>query len=325
MASLASILLIAGASAISRGEEPEEARARAVRLTSEGAAAYKAEDYAKAIDRFGAAYRAFPAPPLLLNLSRAELKLSRCAEALHFAELFKAAAPDAQATSPDSSDAWLRTVQRSCIEVAVHSSPEGATIFIDGERQTAPDKTPWIGRLPVGTHKVLLWRDGYQQTRASLVVSADAPSSLALTLTPATSATAPPASEQVVPPPAISPVPPPTPPAQVVPPAAISLAPPPAPAAQERVAPAKAAFNPVLRKVGYAGIAVGGAALIAAIVLGVTVQNDSVAAGKLSGQRTVAQADTQYNSISGRATGADALFGVSGVLAAGGIAFAVVF
>jgi hypothetical protein len=106
------LLVLSGWPVAGHGEEQEDARARAVRLTSEGAAAYKAEDYAKAFDRFGAAYRAFPAPPLLLNLSRTELKLSRCAEALRYAELFKAAAPDTQAASPDASDAWRRRRSR---------------------------------------------------------------------------------------------------------------------------------------------------------------------------------------------------------------------
>ena len=116
----------------------ESPRAAAKRLATEGAAAYKVEDYAKAVEKFNAAYRLYPATPLLLNISRADMKLSRCNEALHFAEQFKAEATDIKATSPDSPDVWLATLRRSCIEAEVVSTPPDATIWIDGERQTAP-------------------------------------------------------------------------------------------------------------------------------------------------------------------------------------------
>ncbi len=180
------VVALPGLTAVSRSEEPEDPRAQALRLTSEGAAAYKAEEYDQAIDKFNTAYRLYPAAPLLLDISRAELKLSRCAEAVHHAEKFKAAVGDTPAASPDSPDAWLATVQRACIEAEVDSEPAGATIWINGERQTSPDKTPWTGRLPVGSHKVLLWHAGYQERSGYLDVSADAPAHLTLMLTPVT-------------------------------------------------------------------------------------------------------------------------------------------
>jgi hypothetical protein len=324
---------------VSRSEEPEDARAKAVRLTSEGAAAYKAEEYAKAIDRFDAAYRLYPAAPLLLNLSRAELKLSRCAEALRHAEMFKAGVPGEQSLTPDSPDAWLATVQRSCIEAVVHSSPEGATIFIDGERQTSPDSTPWKGRLTVGSHKVLLWRDGYEKATGSLDVSAGSPTSLELTLVPA----APPAAAVAAAPPRDSDVAPSAPQAAVPkpPPPTIS-APAAAPAPQASASPApirllpplqttpgeetaKKISNPTVRNVGYAGIAIGGAALIAAVVLGVTVQENTLAIGQRTGQRSTAQANADLSTSQAEATGADALYVIGGVLAAAGVPLAVVF
>lgn len=153
----------------------EDSRAKAVRLTTEGAAAYKAERFDEAVDKFSAAYQAYPAAPLLLNLSRAELKLSRCADAIHYAEMFRKTVGESEGVSKDAPDQWLETVQRSCIEVEVDSEPPGATIWIDGERQTDPDKTPWTGRLPVGSHKVLLWRTGYGQQRRALEVSPTPP------------------------------------------------------------------------------------------------------------------------------------------------------
>jgi hypothetical protein len=294
-------------------EAPREA---AKRLAAEGAAAYKAEDYARALEKFSAAYRLYPAVPLLLNISRAELKLSRCAEALRSAEQFKAEAKDVNPASLDSPDAWLADLQRACIEANVESTPPGATIWIDGQRQTNPDKTPWAGRLPVGKHKVLLWRDGYQKTGMFLKVDADAPAHLMLTLTPAS-----PLEAQRETSPEAVPAPPP-----VTPPAApaVQLLPQPVPTREASLSP-RVTKSPVLRNVGFAGIAVGGAALIVAVALAVTDQNQITALGKTTTSRSVAQSDAALATTGSEASAADALYVIGGVLAAAGIPLAVVF
>jgi hypothetical protein len=320
---LATILV----SSVGRGDEADDPRSRAVRLTTEGSAAYKAEDYPRAIEKFSAAYRLYAAAPLLLNLSRAELKLNRCAEAIRYAEMFKAAVPDMPAVSPDSPDEWLGTIQRSCIEARVDSTPQGATIWIDGERQTSPDRTPWKGRLPVGTHKILLWRDDYQEQGASLEVTANAPAHLSIRLNSATGTDAPPpgGTPRPAPPetqrpsqtPAVaSGSPPGTLPVRLLPQDS---------SARESLISTHARSQPALRNIGYAGIAAGGAALVAALALGITVMNDNAALGNRSGARTTAQANAELSSLHSREEGADALFGIGGLLAAGGVALAVVF
>jgi tetratricopeptide (TPR) repeat protein len=313
-------------SAAKAPEEPavrgtESAREAARRLASEGAAAYKAEDYAKALEKFGAAYRLYPAAPLLLNISRADLKLSRCAEALHFAEQFKAEVKDISLASPDSPDAWLADLQRACIDAEVDSTPPGATIWIDGQRQSSPEKTPWTGRLPVGKHKVLLWRPGYQKKGMFLKVDADAPAHLSLTLTPEGAAEAATAESTAETNPAAAPNPAPAPASA----STVRLFPTPAPASHETELNPRAQKNPMLRNLGYVGIAVGGAALIVAIALGVTEQNQTAALGKTATSRSTAQSDAALTTTAAEAGGADALYVVGGVLAAAGIPLAVVF
>jgi hypothetical protein len=337
---------------IATAQEVEDARARAVRLAAEGTAAYKAEDYPGAIKKFAAAYQTFPAPPLLLNLSRAELKLSRCREAIRDAELFKAAVPDTRSTSEDSPDEWLATIQRTCIEAEVHTTPEGASIWIDGERQAAPDKTPWTGRLPVGSHKVLLFFPGLGKRERYLDVSADAPAYLTIPFPGATAPPPPTALPQVI---AVASSTPATQPAaakppetKAAPPTPVSVAPPPAeshastpaspPAVERQVnltpppalpthAVSTAATRPALvqRKIGYVAVAVGGAALVAATILGVTVQSEGAGLNKAPVMRTTTQANSQLSSLDSREYAADTLFAIGGLLAAGGVALAVVF
>jgi formylglycine-generating enzyme required for sulfatase activity len=171
------LLLASLAPARALGED--DPRSRALRLGAEGAAAYKAERFPEALARFNEAYRIFPATRLLLNISRTELKLGRCQEAIRAAERFQAGSADAG--SPDAED-WLGDVRRLCIEVEIDSVPSGAAIWIDGERQTEPESTPWTGRLTVGNHKVLVWKSGYEQREETLEVTADAPAHLTLSL-----------------------------------------------------------------------------------------------------------------------------------------------
>jgi hypothetical protein len=176
-----SLLLAIAASA--RAEDAADARhAEAVRLGHEGSEAYRADHFAEALRSFEAAYRLMPAAPLVLNISRAELKLGRCADALRYAEQYRAAVGEQVGASPDAPDEWLETVRRTCIESEITSAPTGATIWIDGERQTAPETTPWTGRLPVGHHKVLLWKSGYDSQEEVLEVTGGAPARLSLAL-----------------------------------------------------------------------------------------------------------------------------------------------
>ncbi len=287
---------------VARAEAAADTKSAAQRLAHEAAEAYKVGQYAESVTKFTAAYQAYPAPPLLLNLSRAELKLGRCAEALRDAQLFKTAAPSIESASADSPDEWLATVRRTCIEAEVHSTPEGAAIWIDGQRQANPEATPWVGRLPVGTHQILLWRSGYQEQNASMEVSANAPAHLTLALKPSSGETAPA-------------------PVALMPAAQTSGAEP-----VKTVSPAATKTrNPTLRTVGYVGTAVGGVALLTALILGVTSHTDATAVGTRAGTRTTAQADATLSSVNARVAGADALFGIGGALAAAGISLMVVF
>jgi tetratricopeptide (TPR) repeat protein len=278
--------------------ESTEPREGAHRLSTEGTDAYKAGEYAKAVERFSAAYRLYPAPPLLLNLSRAELKLSRCAEALQHAQQFQAAVGDTLAGSPDAPDAWITTIQRTCIEAVVDSTPQGATIWIDNERQTSPDKTPWSGRLTVGPHKILLWREGFQEQGGTLEVTAGAPARLTLALLTA---------QQALQPIGASPT---------------SSVAPSAPKASENALAAPAPMR-WQRKAGWGLAAAGVVVLAAGLAMGVTSHDQQSEVHTVhSSAATDLGLMRNSNSL---AIGADTSFAVGGVLAAAGAGLIVVF
>ncbi len=295
------LALVLAAAPGARGAEPDEARAEAVQLTSEGAQAYMSENYAEARRKFIQAYEKFPAPALMLNLSRVALKLSRCDEAIRYAQLYKASSVEIRAVSPDSPDLWFTSVEQSCIETEIVTAPPGAALWIDGIRQATPAQTPWTGRLTAGTHKVLVWLKGYRNQEAQLIVSPAQPARLALTLVHAD------AGEH-----------------EAEPTVVLDLTPHSVPGNSLSVVTRSGAH--LWKNIGWAGVAAGGAALLVGVILGATASKDLATAHETtSPTRTRAQADAQLNSIAARSTGADALFGIGGVLAAGGTALVVVF
>jgi hypothetical protein len=79
----------------------------------------------------------------------------------------------------------------------------------------------------------------------------------------------------------------------------------------------------LLRNIGWGATVVGGTALAVACILGITVRVDSN--NLRTTARPIDQAQSLTNSINGRATGANVLFGTGAVIAATGLTFVVVF
>lgn len=80
---------------------------------------------------------------------------------------------EAQILMPEDRDLDLRfalgdDVQREPV-VALSSEPSGATIAIDGV--VVEQKTPYIGQLPAGPHKISFSLDGYEPYERSIVMS----------------------------------------------------------------------------------------------------------------------------------------------------------
>jgi hypothetical protein len=150
--------------------DAEGPRAEAVRLGGEGAAAYKEGRYADALNRFDAAYRTYPAPALLLNLSRTELKLEQCEESLRYAHLYRAAGNNREVAYSESPVSWLAYVESQCPEVEIRTDPDHARIRVSGSPQADDATTPWTGRLFAGAHSIVLKHSGFADNQDTLDV-----------------------------------------------------------------------------------------------------------------------------------------------------------
>ena len=78
---------------IAQGSPPAadpQAKAQAQGLLTAGSALYEKGDYAGALEKFNAAYAAFPSPKLMFNIGQANRDLSRPVEALEALEKFLA-------------------------------------------------------------------------------------------------------------------------------------------------------------------------------------------------------------------------------------------
>jgi hypothetical protein len=250
------VVILAGlAASVARAEDDAGTRrAQAIQLGHEGTEAYRKGDYALAFEKYEAAYRLVPAPPLVLDLSRTALKLGRCDDALNYALTFSAAFGQSDTASVESPDALVSEVKAQCPEVRITSSPAGAQLAIEGAPAGVSPTTPWKGRLLVGRYTIRARLGGYPEQELELNVAAETAAQLHLTFvapaaavrsvaaetpsaaapTQATSAAAAQSSPAPLQPPA-PPLPAPTPspaPAQPPPaPAGPPAAPPPAPSA----------------------------------------------------------------------------------------------
>jgi hypothetical protein len=172
---------LASAAPVRADDDTSLARAKAVELGHEAAEAYKDGRFSEALQKYEEAYHLVPAPPLALNLSRTELKLGRCAEALEYAVSYGAAFGDSSTASVESPSAWIAAVKAQCPDVTISTDPSGASLSIEGLAPAQPLSTPWTGRLPVGSHAVIARLPGHANQQAVLFVVAGTSARLNLT------------------------------------------------------------------------------------------------------------------------------------------------
>jgi hypothetical protein len=306
-------------------------RETAVELSREATQAYKAGNYAVALQKFEAAYRAFPAPAVVVNLSRTELRLRHCQKALDYAQTYGEAFGQSSTASIETPAALLASVQAECPEVSITSEPPGATIIVEG----VPDATfvtPWRGRLPTGSFNITAKLAGAPDQHPPLTVASGALSQLHLTFSvapppPVVAVTTPAASQQAAAVPATTAAAPPIVAATAAPVVLLQPPPPeghPLPAAMAEPHPQKNGHeNPTLRKVGWAGLAVGAATLAAGLGLGIAGYMNQTSVHTMA--HPGLEAFNILNTGNTEVTAANVCFGAGGVLGAAGAAMVVVF
>ena len=135
--SLVLVALLAQASSLTGG--PQD-KAKAKGLLSEGSAIYKKGDYAGALEKFEAAYAAYPSPKLWFNIGQANRDLGRPVEAVEALEKFLVLAPDAAPDTLEDARSSVAELQKKLGQLRIECETIGAEIRVDGKN---------VGRAPL--------------------------------------------------------------------------------------------------------------------------------------------------------------------------------
>ncbi|HVU00655.1 MAG TPA: PEGA domain-containing protein [Polyangiaceae bacterium] len=126
-----------------------------------GAQAYSEGRFKDAIDLFRDADRLSENPAFSYNIGQAYEELGDAANALRWYRAYLRAlpeAPDQAEVQPRVAAAERHLAERGVQQVTVLSSPEGATVSLDGRRVGV---APWTAELTPGTHQLGLELKGY--------------------------------------------------------------------------------------------------------------------------------------------------------------------
>jgi tetratricopeptide (TPR) repeat protein len=148
------------------GEPEAVAKARARLLFEKGVTAYREGRFYDAVDIFLETNRLYPDPKLSFNVGKAFEGLGNPPGALRYYREYLRRLPDA----PDARDVeghvhqLEQTLsQKGLQQLTVLSSPDGATVKLDGQ---AVGITPWTGESFAGKHRVVLEAAGYQRSES---------------------------------------------------------------------------------------------------------------------------------------------------------------
>lgn len=144
------------------GEPEAVAKERARSLFDKGVTAYREARYYDAVDIFLETNRLYPDPKLSFNVGKAYEGLGNQPGALRYYREYLRRLPDA--TDAREVDSHVRQLeqalaQKGMQQLTVISSPEGATLKLDGQPVGI---TPWTGETFAGKHRIVLEASGYQ-------------------------------------------------------------------------------------------------------------------------------------------------------------------
>jgi len=175
------------ATSAASGRAIETARAR----YKEGALAFQQKRYTDAIDLFLEADRLASSPAFAFNVAIAYEAMGDTASTLRWLRTYLRRAPDA--ADRTAIEERIRTHEqklaaRGVQQVTLLSTPEGATVEIDGR---AVGVTPWTGEIAPGSHEAVLQLRGWLDARQRFELAADRASDVTVTLSAAPAASAP--------------------------------------------------------------------------------------------------------------------------------------
>jgi hypothetical protein len=110
-----------------------QAKAQAQGLLTEGSGLYERGDYAGALEKFNAAYAAFPSPKLMFNIGQANRDLGRPVEALQAYEKFLAGALDASPETTADARKSLAELRGKLGRIRIDCKAVDAEVSVDGK------------------------------------------------------------------------------------------------------------------------------------------------------------------------------------------------
>lgn len=153
--------MLALAAPLTEAPSPDPAaKTRAQALLTEGAVLYENGDAAGALEKFNAAYRAFPSPKLWLNIGQAHRDLGHPVRALEAFERFIAEVDDPPPEALAETQHLVAELQAQLGRVIVECPTAGAELLLDGRA---------VGVLPLGRpiwttagkHRLTVRKRGY--------------------------------------------------------------------------------------------------------------------------------------------------------------------
>lgn len=126
-------MLVAQTAPLASQSAASASKMQAQSLLTEGSRLYGQGNYAGALEKFNAAYRAYPSPKLLFNIGQANRDLSRPAEAREAFERYVASEDDVSSPTVTEARASLEELQRSLGRIRVDCETSGAEVRLDGK------------------------------------------------------------------------------------------------------------------------------------------------------------------------------------------------
>jgi hypothetical protein len=194
------------------------AKIKAQTLLTEGSALYEKGDYAGALEKFNAAYAAYPSPKLMFNIGQADRDLSRPVEALEAFEKFLAGAPEASPETRADARKSVAELQEKLGQIRIDCDRAGTEVSIDGKSVGLTPLAGLIWATP-GHHQVTASHASAALALENVDVSAGRARTVALRLRPL----ALPVADEAVPKPEVIPEPEAAPESEAPPPPRASL------------------------------------------------------------------------------------------------------
>lgn len=150
---LPSIVLLALLAQASSPTPAPQAKATAQGLLNEGSRLYGEGDYASALDKFSAAYAAYPSPKLMFNIGQTNRDLGRPVEALRAFEKFLVDALDASPETTAGARSSLAELREKLGRIRIDCPTSDTEVSIDGKSVGMTPLSEPIWATP-GRHQV---------------------------------------------------------------------------------------------------------------------------------------------------------------------------